>query len=145
MSKQVYLDKIVEIEEIGEEYTIDIEVSGNRLFFANGILTHNSGYDSSELEMTDVSESFGLAHTVDLLFGLSSSEELEQLGQIMIKQLKNRYGDVNRYKKFCVGIDRSRMRLYNLDNKEQNLTGAGTTDVSSKPKDKKDFKSLDYS
>lgn len=114
--------KIVSIEEVGEVDMIDIEVTGNRLFYANDILTHNSGYGNSDVELTDTSESFGLPATADLMFALISTEEMEQLSQIMIKQLKNRYNDPTIYKKFVVGIDRAKMRLYDVEESAQTLT-----------------------
>lgn len=83
--------------------------------------TTRSGYGNSDMDLTDTSESFGLPATADFMFGLISTEELEQLGQIMVKQLKNRWGDVNAYKRFVVGIDRSKMRLFNVENAAQDL------------------------
>ncbi len=120
MQEHVFLDEIVSIEEVGEMDTIDITVSGNNLFFANGILTHNSGYGSSDVSMTDTSESFGLNFTADLAIAAISSEELEKLNQMMFKQLKNRYNDPNYYNKFVVGIDRSRMRLFDCETRASN-------------------------
>ena len=83
--------------------------------------TTRSGYGSSDPGLEDTSESFGLPATADLMFALVSNEELEQQGQIMIKQLKNRYNDPNRDKRFLVGIDRSKMRLCDVDASDQNL------------------------
>jgi hypothetical protein len=99
-----YNDEIVLIEECGVKETIDISVSGDNLFYCNGILTKNS---------------FGLPATADFLVALISTEELEQLGQIMVKQLKNRYGDKSSNKRFVVGIDRSKMRLYDVEQSAQ--------------------------
>ena len=110
------LKKILKIEELDEREMIDIEVSGNHLFYANNVLTHNS---SSDVELTDTSESFGLPATADLMFALISTEELESLGQIMVKQLKNRYNDPTVYKRFIVGIDRAKMRLYDCEQSAQ--------------------------
>ena len=73
--------------------------------------TTRSGFSSSDPGLEDTSESFGLPATADFMFALVSSEELDQLGQIMVKQLKNRYNDLNAYKRFVVGVDRSKMRL----------------------------------
>ena len=81
--------------------------------------TTRSGYGSSDVELTDTSESFGLPATADLMFALISTEELEQLGQIMVKQLKNRYNDPTIYKRFIVGIDRAKMRLYDCEQSAQ--------------------------
>jgi len=82
--------------------------------------TTRSGFGSSDVELTDTSESFGLPATADLMFALISTEELEQLGQIMVKQLKNRYGDKSMFKRFVVGIDRAKMRLYDVEQSAQN-------------------------
>ena len=81
--------------------------------------TTRSGFANSDPGLEDVSESFGLPATADLFLALISDEELERDGQIMIKQLKNRYNDLNYYKRFLVGIDKTKMRLYDLDNKTQ--------------------------
>ena len=81
--------------------------------------TTRSGYGNSDVELTDTAESFGLPATADLMFALVSSEELEQRGQIMVKQLKNRYNDPTINKKFVVGIDRAKMRLFNTETSAQ--------------------------
>ena len=81
--------------------------------------TTRSGYGSSDVELTDTSESFGLPATADLMFALISTEELEQLGQIMVKQLKNRYNDPTVFKRFVVGIDRAKMKLYDVEQSAQ--------------------------
>ena len=81
--------------------------------------TTRSGYGSSDVELTDTSESFGLPATADLMFALISTEELEELGQIMVEQLKNRYNDPTINKRFIVGIDRAKMRLYDCEQSAQ--------------------------
>ena len=81
--------------------------------------TTRSGYGNSDVELTDTSESFGLPATADLMFALISTEELENLGQIMVKQLKNRYNDPTIYKRFVIGIDRAKMRLYDCEQSAQ--------------------------
>jgi replicative DNA helicase len=81
--------------------------------------TTRSGYGSSDVELTDTSESFGLPATADLMFALISTEELEGLGQILVKQLKNRYSDPTVYKRFVIGIDRAKMRLYDVEQSAQ--------------------------
>ena len=81
--------------------------------------TTRSGYGSSDVELTDTSESFGLPATADLMFALISTEDLEPLNQIMIKQLKNRYNDPTMNKRFVIGIDRAKMRLYDCEQKAQ--------------------------
>lgn len=87
--------------------------------------TTRSGYNSSDVELTDTSESFGLPATADLMFALISTEELEKLGQVMVKQLKNRYSDPTRNKRFMLGIDRARMKLFDIENSQQGLQDAG--------------------
>jgi archaellum biogenesis ATPase FlaH len=103
--------------------------------------TTRQGYGNSDVELTDTSESFGLPATADFMFALISTEELEGLNQIMIKQLKNRYNDPTSYKRFVVGIDRSKMKLYNVeDSAQKNITDSGQdeeyeyNDKPSKPK-----------
>jgi len=81
--------------------------------------TTRSGFASSDVDLTDTSESFGLPATADLMFALISTEELEGLNQIMVKQLKNRYNDPTVNKRFIVGIDRAKMRLYDCEQKAQ--------------------------
>ena len=76
--------------------------------------TTRSGYGNSDPDLTDTSESFGLPATADFMFALISTEELEQQGRIMVKQLKNRYSDLVTSRKFMVGIDRSKMKLYDV-------------------------------
>ena len=88
--------------------------------------TTRSGYGNSDVELTDTSESFGLPATADLMLALISTEEMEQLGQIMVKQLKNRYNDPTYLKRFVVGIDRAKMRLYDCEQSAQdNIIDAG--------------------
>ena len=82
--------------------------------------TTRSGFASSDVDLTDTSESFGLPATADLMFALISTEELEELNQIMVKQLKNRYNDPTINKRFVIGIDRAKMRLYDCEQKAQN-------------------------
>ena len=81
--------------------------------------TTRSGYGSTDIDLTDTSESFGLPATADLMFALISTEDLEGLGQIMVKQLKNRYNDPTIFKRFVVGIDRAKMRLYDCEQTAQ--------------------------
>ena len=81
--------------------------------------TTRSGYGSSDVELTDTSESFGLPATADLMFALIKTDELEELGQILVKQLKNRYNDLTVFKRFVVGIDRAKMRLYDCEQSAQ--------------------------
>ena len=81
--------------------------------------TTRSGYSNTDVGLEDTSESFGLPATADLMFALISTEELEELGQLLVKQLKNRYNDPTKYKRFVVGIDRSRMKLYDVEESAQ--------------------------
>ena len=99
--------------------------------------TTRSGFTSSDPGLEDTSESFGLPATADLMFALISSEELESLGQIMVKQLKNRYSDPTLYKRFVLGIDRSKMRLYDVEQQAQNgIVDSGKPQVDNKFKKK---------
>ena len=84
--------------------------------------TNRSGYSNSDIGLEDTSESFGLPATADLMFALITSEELERVGQLMVKQLKNRYNDPTSYRRFVVGVDRSKMRLYDIEENKQTLT-----------------------
>ena len=108
--------------------------------------TTRSGYSSSDVDITDTSESFGLPATADLMFALISTEELESLGQIMVKQLKNRYNDLNVYKRFTVGVDRAKMRLYDCDQSEGGeLIDSGDEITSTLTDTKSKFASLNFS
>ena len=81
--------------------------------------TTRSGFANSDVDLTDTSESFGLPATADLMLALISTEDMEQLGQIMVKQVKHRYNDPTMYKRFVVGIDRAKMRLYDCEQSAQ--------------------------
>lgn len=106
--------------------------------------TTRSGYGNSDVELTDTSESFGLPATADLMFALISTEELEELGQIMVKQLKNRYNDPTIYKRFIVGIDRAKMRLYDCEQSAQkDILDKGNDDEYDCEEDKKPKKSFE--
>ena len=88
--------------------------------------TTRSGYGNTDVELTDTSESFGLPATVDFMFALISTEELEQMNQLMVKQLKNRYNDPTLYKRFVIGVDRAKMKLYDLEQSAQkNIMDSG--------------------
>ena len=82
--------------------------------------TTRGGYDNSDVGLTDTSESFGLPATADLMIALIATDELKQLGQIMVKQLKNRYADPEMYKRFVIGVDRAKMKLYDTEQSAQN-------------------------
>ena len=108
--------------------------------------TTRSGYGSSDVDITDTSESFGLPATADLMFALISTEELEQLGQIMVKQLKNRYNDPTVFKRFIVGIDRAKMRLYDCEQKAQDdiLDNGQEEEYNDEDKPKKSFEGFKF-
>ena len=96
--------------------------------------TTRSGFTSSDPGLEDTSESFGLPATADLMFALISSDELEELGQIMVKQLKNRYSDPTMHKRFTLGVDRAKMRLYDSEQSAQtDIVDAGNTYKEMKP------------
>jgi len=104
--------------------------------------TTRSGFTSSDPGLEDTSESFGLPATADLMFALITSEELEELNQIMVKQLKNRYADPTHYKRFTVGIDRAKMKLYDVEQSaQQGIADAGDTP---KPQPRKSFDGFKY-
>lgn len=106
--------------------------------------TTRSGYSNTDVGLEDTSESFGLPATADFMFALISSEELQRLGQIMIKQLKNRYNDPTYKKRFVVGVDRSRMRLYDVEDSAQTLSDDtpvfDNSDTGTRMSDFSDFK-----
>ena len=85
--------------------------------------TTRTGYVSTDIGLEDTSESFGLPATADFMFALMSNEELEGLGQMKVKQLKNRYNDPAINRSFIVGVDRAKMRLYDVENSAQNIVG----------------------
>ena len=92
--------------------------------------TTRSGFTNSDPGLEDTSESFGLPATVDLMLALISTEELEELGQIMVKQLKNRYNDPSYYKRFVIGVDKSKMKLYDVEvSAQNNISDSGQDDT----------------
>lgn len=92
--------------------------------------TTRGGFDNSDVEMTDVSESFGLPHTVDFFAAIITTEDLEKLNQYMFKQLKNRYSDVTKNRKFIVGVDKPKMKLYDVSPTAQtNIQNSGQSVV----------------
>ena len=91
--------------------------------------TTRSGFASTDIDMTDTAESWGLPQTADFLFALISNEELDELNQIAVKQLKNRYNDPTINKRFVIGIDRAKMRLSDIKASEQSdLVDSGQED-----------------
>jgi archaellum biogenesis ATPase FlaH len=98
-----------------------------------------TGFGNSDVEITDTSESFGLPATCDLMLALISTEQLEGMNQLMVKQLKNRYNDPTSNKRFVVGIDRAKMRLYDVEDSAQSLSNDGSSDSTSNPQSNSDF------
>jgi len=95
--------------------------------------TTRGGYDNSDVSLTDTSESFGVPATADFMFALISTEELAELDQIMVKQLKNRYRDTGYYKKFVIGVDRAKMKLFDLEESAQDdISDSGQPQVDKK-------------
>ena len=88
---------------------------------------NRDGYNNSDIDITNVSESMGISHTVDLFLVLISTEQLDKSNQIMFKQLKNRYNDLSKHKRFTVGIDRGKMRLYDIADPTANISVDGDT------------------
>ena len=106
--------------------------------------TTRSGFGSSDVDLTDTSESFGLPATADFMFALISTDELEELNQIMVKQLKNRYNDPTMNKRFVIGIDRAKMKLYNLeDSAQSNIVDSGQDDDDYTDRLDKKFRSFE--
>ena len=104
--------------------------------------TTRGGFVSTDIGLEDTSESFGLPATADFMFALISSEELEKAGQMLVKQLKNRYNDPTMNRKFIVGVDRSKMRLYDVEQSAQSdLVDSGQESFTDKDLDNK-FKQL---
>ena len=97
----------------------------NNLPIVSATQTTRSGFSNTDVGLEDTSESFGLPATADFMFAVISTEELEKLGQLMVKQLKNRYNDPTFHKRFIVGVDRSRMKLYDVEPSAQSLINDG--------------------
>ena len=94
--------------------------------------TTRTGFTSSDIGLEDTSESFGLPATADFMFALISNEELEQLGQMKVKQLKNRYNDPSVNRSFIIGVDRAKMRLYDVGQSAQNIVDSNQKEVNQK-------------
>ena len=111
VNSYTYVKSIAEeLRGLAVEYSVPI-VSATQ--------TNRSGFDNSDVDLTNTSESFGLPATADFMFALISTEDLEKLGQIMVKQLKSRYGNPNENKRFVIGINRSKMKLYDIEENAQ--------------------------
>ena len=112
--------------------------------------TTRGGYNNTDVGLEDTSESFGLPATADFMFALISSEQLEALNQIMVKQLKNRYNDPSFYKRFVIGIDRSKMKLYDVEvSAQEGLADSGHQDYNDVPlfdksKEKRSFEGFKF-
>ena len=114
--------------------------------------TTRTGFTSTDIGLEDTSESFGLPATADFMFALISSEEMEELNQMLVKQLKNRYNDPTSYRKFIVGVDRSKMRLYDVEQKAQeDIADSGQNDeplfdvsTGNRMRNKADFGTFQY-
>jgi replicative DNA helicase len=121
VNSYTYVKSIAEeLRGLGVEYNVPV---------LSATQTTRGGYDNTDVDLTDTSESFGLPATVDLMFALISTEELENLNQIMVKQLKNRYNDPSYYKRFVIGVDRARMKLYDVeDSAQSNIADSGQDD-----------------
>ena len=131
------------IKAIAEELR-GLAVEGN-VPIVSATQTTRSGYGSSDVDLTDTSESFGLPATADLMFALISTDELEGLNQIMVKQLKNRYNDPTINKRFVVGIDRAKMRLYDCEQSAQeDIVDSGQEEEYTEKKAKKSFSEFKF-
>lgn len=109
-----------ELRGLAQEYKVPV---------LSATQTTRDGMNSSDIDLTNTSESIGLPQTVDFMFALISTEELEGMNQIMVKQLKNRYNDLNYYKRFMIGVDRPRMKLFEVENSAQvGITDSGKDD-----------------
>ncbi len=113
------------------------EIRGLAMEFNCAIVTssqyNRDAYGSSDVDLTNTSESMGITHTADCILGLVSSEDLDSLGQLMIKQLKNRWGDLSHYRRFVVGIDRAKMQIYDLEESAQKGITQGPSIANSQP------------
>ena len=125
----------------------------NKLPIVSATQTTRAGYSSTDVGLEDTSESFGLPATADLMFAIISTEQMEEVGQILVKQLKNRYNDPTTNRKFVIGIDRAKMRLFDVSQAAQDeLVDTGQTkddtpsfDIATGGKfNKKDFSGFEY-
>lgn len=132
VNSYLYIKSIAEeLRGLAVEYDVPIwsATQGNR-----------SAQGNSDIGLENTSESWGLPSTVDFMVALIMTEELEEMGQMMVKQLKNRYGDPSKYKRFIIGIDRAKMKLYDVEQSAQTLNDAGHPEELKEKKDK--FKRL---
>ena len=136
--------KIKKIELIGTRETIDIEVDTEHHFFANGIYTHNSGNMSSDLELTDVSDSFGTVMTADLVIAMMENDDLKREGRYLIKMLKSRLGPIHPdSQKFLIGVNKEKQQIFEIQDPSD---GLGNEDYSNIPTPKKKkLSNIDFS
>jgi len=131
INSYTYIKSIAEeLRGLAVEYNVPI-VSATQ--------TTRSGFTNSDPGLEDTSESFGLPATADFMFALVSNEELEGLNQIIVKQLKNRYNDPGFYKRFVIGVDRAKMKLYDVEASAQTLSDSGKHDDDEPMFDKSNF------
>ena len=103
--------------------------------------TNRGGFANTDVGLEDTSESFGLPATADFMFALNSTEELDEQKQILVKQLKNRYNDLISNRKFVIGVDKSKMKLYDVSsNENNNILGTGyDADMGTEEKEKSKY------
>jgi hypothetical protein len=107
MNSYSYLKYVSEeLRGLGVEFDVPVVTAGQ---------VNRSGFATSDFDLTSISDSMGIVHTCDLILGIIRTEELDELGQIMWKQLKNRFGDIGYYTRFVVGVNRAKMKLYDLE------------------------------
>ena len=144
VNSYTYIKSIAEeLRGLAVEYNVPI-VSATQ--------TTRTGFTSTDIGLEDTSESFGLPATADFMFALITSEEMEELNQMLVKQLKNRYNDPTSYRKFIVGVDRSKMRLYDAEAKAQeDIADSGQDDeplfdisTDNRHRNKADFGAFQY-
>lgn len=122
VNSYLYIKSIAEeLRGLAVEYNVPI---------LSATQTNRDGFNNSDVDLTNTSESFGLPATADLMFALIRSEELDELNQIMVKQLKNRYADPSHYKRFVIGVDRDKMKLYDVEESAQkDIADSGQDDT----------------
>ena len=130
------------IKAIAEELR-DLAVEHNVPIFS-ATQTTRSGFTSTDIGLEDTSESFGLPATADFMFALISNDELEQLGQMKVKQLKNRYNDPSMNRSFIIGVDRAKMRLFDVGQQAQNIVDSNQTNTPFEKKEKEYDKFSDF-
>ena len=117
----------------------------NNLPVVSATQTTRSGFSNTDVELTDTAESFGLPATADFMVALVVTEELEEHNQMMVKQLKNRYNDPTRYKRFIIGVDRERMKLFDVEDvaQEDLVENESTGSIFSTKKDGLNFEGFE--